>query len=170
MLTIILIISNLKSNNDLCSNIKCKYCGSNRVNKFGKQNNKQRYLCRKCKRTFKLEKDNRIKYSNDKRIRVIKMYLEGVGIRSIERLENIPNTLVIKWIKKFGKTIKEEIMKNINNNIPDDIKELKEKKNIEVLEGDEIVTYIKKNLKMGENKYGYGYLLTETGIKLLIFK
>ena len=79
------------------------------------------------------------------------MYLEGVGIRSIERLENIPNTLVIKWIKDFGKIIKE-------------------KKNIEVLEGDELRTYIKKNLKMGENKYGYGYLLTETGIKLLIFQ
>ena len=166
MLTIILI--------NMCNNLKCKYCGSSRVNKRDKQkyNNKQRYLCRDCKRIWTEGKDNRIKYSNDKRIRVIKMYLEGVGIRSIERLEKVSEPLILKWIKKFGKTIKEEIMKNINDNILDDIKELKEKKkkNIEVLEGYEIVTYIKKNLKMGENKYGYGYLLTETGIKLLIFQ
>ena len=156
----------------MCNNLKCPYCNSNRINKDGFVNkNIQRYLCRDCKRTFKLEKDNRIKYSDEKRMKVIKMYLEGVGIRSIERLENIPNTLVIKWIKKFGKTIKEEIIKQLNN-IPDNLKELKkkDKKNIEVLEGDEIVTYIKKNLKMVENKYGYGYLLTETEIKLLIFK
>ena len=158
----------------MCNNLKCKYCGSSRVNKRDKQkyNNKQRYLCRDCKRIWTEGKDNRIKYSNDKRIRVIKMYLEGVGIRSIERLEKVSEPLILKWIKKFGKTIKEEIMKNINDNIPDDIKELKEKKkkNIEILEGDELRSYVKKNLKMGENKYGYGYLLTETGIKLLIFK
>ena len=97
------------------------------------------------------------------------MYLESVGIRSIERLEKVSEPLILKWIKKFGKIIKERLKEEINN-IPDDIKELKEKKNIEVLEGDEIVTYVKKNLKMGENKYGYGYLLTETGIKLLIFQ
>ena len=87
----------------------------------------------------------------------------------LERLEKVSEPLILKWIKKFGKIIKERLKEEINN-IPDDIKELKEKKNIEVLEGDELRTYIKKNLKMGENKYGYGYLLTETEIKLLIFK
>ena len=58
--------------------LKCKYCGSSRVNKRDKQkyNNKQRYLCRDCKRIWtEGEKILRIKYSNDKRIRVIKMYL-----------------------------------------------------------------------------------------------
>ena len=136
------------------NNLKCKYCNGNRINKFGKQNNKQRYICRDCKRIWTEGKDNRIKYSNDKRIRVIKMYLEGVGIRSIERRMKVTDTTILRWIKKFGKTIKEEIMKNINDNIPDDIKELKEKKkkNIEVLEGDEIVTYVKERIKEKEIK------------------
>jgi len=93
---------------------------------------KKRYLCRDCKRTFREGKDNRIKYSNRKRIKAIKMVLEGVGIRSIERLENIPNTLILKWIKNFGSTIKELVMENLNN-IPDNIK----KEDIEILEGDE---------------------------------
>ena len=36
----------------MCNNLKCKYCGSNRINKRGKQkyNGKQRYLCRKARR------------------------------------------------------------------------------------------------------------------------
>ena len=153
----------------MCNNLKCKYCNGNRVNKFGKQNNKQRYICRDCKKTFILSKDKRKKYSEEFKMEVIKWYLENNGIRSIERRMKVTDTTILRWIKDFGKIIKERLKEEINN-IPDDIKELKEKKNIEVLEGDEIVTYIKKNLKMGENKYGYGYLLTETGIKLLIFK
>ncbi len=113
---------------------------------------------------------------------VIKWYLENNGIRSIERRMKVTDTTILRWIKDFGKIIKERLRKEIDN-IPDDLKELKEKKkkNIEVLEGDEIVTYVKErikeieikkeknNLKIDENKYGYGYLLTETGIKLLIF-
>ena len=36
----------------MCNNLKCKFCGSNRINKRGKQkyNGKQRYLCRKARR------------------------------------------------------------------------------------------------------------------------
>lgn len=147
------------------NNLKCKYCNSNRVNKMGILLGNQRYYCKDCKKTFREMKDRRIKYSDEKRIKVMKMYLEGIGIRSIERLEGISNVLILKWIKNFGKTIKEKIIEEANN-IPNDIK----KGDIEVLEGDEIVTYIKKNSKMEGNRSGYGFLLTETGIKLLIFK
>ena len=37
--------------NIICNNLKCKFCGSNRINKRGKQkyNGKQRYLCRKAR-------------------------------------------------------------------------------------------------------------------------
>ena len=35
----------------MCNNLKCKFCGSNRINKRGKQkyNDKQRYLCREAR-------------------------------------------------------------------------------------------------------------------------
>lgn len=155
--------------NDLNKNkesvCKCKYCNSNRINKMGTIYGKKRFLCRDCKRTFREGKDNRIKYSNKKRMKAIKMVLEGIGIRSIERLENIPNTLILRWIKNFGSTIKDIVIEDLNN-IPDDIK----KEDIEILEGDEIVTYVKKNSKMEDRTSGYGFLLTEEGIKLLIFK
>ena len=72
------------------------------------------------------------------------MYLENMGIRSIERLEHIPNTTVLVWIRKFGKMIKEKLRNETIDNIPDDLKELNKKDNIEILEADEIMTYVKK--------------------------
>ena len=153
----------------MCKDLKCKYCGGNRINRYGKQGDNQRYLCRDCKKVFIVNKDKRKKYSEEFKMEVIKWYLENVGIRSIERRMGVADTTILRWIKNFGKIIKERIIKEVNN-IPEDLKELKEKKDIEILEGDEIVTYIKKNLKMEDKTSGYGYLLTETGIKLLIFK
>ena len=52
-----------------------------------------------------------------------------MGIRSIERVKNVPNTLVLKWIKKFGTLVKDNLIKkannielnNNNNNIKDNI-------------------------------------------------
>ena len=60
--------------------------------------------------------------------------------------------------------------KLFSGNAPDDLKELKKKDNIEILEADEIMTYVKKNLKIKDKISGYGYLLIETAIKLLTLK
>ena len=48
----------------MCNNLKCKFCGSDRINKRGKQkyNGKQRYLCRDCGKIWTDGKDNRLKY------------------------------------------------------------------------------------------------------------
>jgi len=37
------------------------------------------------------------------------MYLEGVGIRSIERLEGVSSPLIIKWIRQTSTTIQETL-------------------------------------------------------------
>lgn len=107
--------------------------------------------------------------------------------------KGVHNSVIGKWIKKMGNNIK-EMLDRVKNNIADNIK----KEDIEILEVDEIVTYIKKNSKTGDKTSGYGFLLTlpsvvssiadrqakmiwqanhfsascltETGIKLLIFK
>ena len=82
----------------------------------------------------------------------------------------VSDTTIIRWIRKFGKMIKERLRNETIDNIPDDLKELKKKDNIEILEADEIMTYVKKNLKIKEKISGYGYLLIETAIKLLTLK
>ena len=113
------------------------------------------------------------------------MYLENVSIRSIERLEGVSEPLILKWIKKMGKEIKNKFNESINK-IKDNINNIDEKdikkENIEILEIDEIVTYIKKNLKIMEKEKEketekekeisstYGLLLIGTKIALLDLK
>lgn len=134
--------------------ILCKHCGSENIVKDGFIKGKQRYLCKSCSKTFRIG-DNREKYDIHKKVRIIKLYTEGVGIRSIERLEEVPSSLIIHWIRSFAKIIREKIC---SIKVPDNAKE------IEILEMDELFTYYQKKVK----EPMFGLLLTETGIKLLI--
>lgn len=40
-----------------------------------------------------------------RRVECIKLYLEGVGFRGIERLTGVPHTTVLSWVKKLGDDI-----------------------------------------------------------------
>lgn len=117
---------------------------------------KQRYQCKDCKRTCRFG-DKRVVHSHEKRMKVIKCYLEGVGIRSIERLENVHNPLIISWIRSFSKKLQEKLQ---NQKVSEDIR------NIEILELDELFTYCQKKLQ----KSTFGLLLIGTEMKLLISK
>jgi transposase-like protein len=135
----------------------CKGCGSVKLTKNGK--NKlgiQRYRCGECGGTF-IEGDGRLKHGLEKRLKVIRMYLEGVGIRSIERLEGVSNPLIIYWIRHFAALIRKEIRRRP---IPDTPKD------IAIVEIDELFTYYKKR----PNEHIYGLLLTETETRLLTSK
>ncbi len=132
----------------------CKYCGNENVLKNGIVKGKQRYLCRECGRTFRAG-DGREKYSMEQKIKVVKLFTEGMGIRSIERVENIPSSLIVYWIRSFSKMLKAKLCAT---EIPAELKE------IEILEMDELFTYYQKKIK----KPMSGLLWTETGIKLLI--
>ena len=132
----------------------CKHCGSASLVKNGYVQGKQRYLCKDCNKTFR-EGDNRERYSAEQKIRVIKLYTEGMGLRAIERLEGISVALLIHWIRNFSKIIRAKLC---STEIPDDAKE------ISILEVDELFTYFQKKPK----KPMCGLLWTETGIKLLI--
>ncbi|MDR1494481.1 MAG: hypothetical protein LBI29_00390 [Rickettsiales bacterium] len=84
--------------------IKCVHRESERINMSGiVDGGKQRYYCRDYGRTFGGGSDRRIKYSDEKRLRVLKLYLDNVGLGSIERLENVSVALVPEWFKKFAK-------------------------------------------------------------------
>ena len=73
------------------------------------------------------------------------------GKTSIERILKVSNVLILNWIKNIGKNIE----RIINNN---DIEKKKNKKNINILEMDELYSYVKKN----EIKLKYKLLLIET--------
>jgi transposase-like protein len=141
--------------------IKCKKCGNSKLIKNGLVLGKQRYRCKECNFNFRIG-DKREKYSDKEKMRVIELYLENCGIRSIERITGIYNNLISHWIKRFSSIIK--------NNINKDLEKIKSKQDIQIMEIDELVTYIKKNQKMAENISLYGLLSTEKETKLLILK
>jgi transposase-like protein len=61
----------------------CKGCGSSDLVKNGlSPEGAQKYKCKSCAGTYR-SCYNRLKHSMDKRISVVKMHLEGIGIRSI---------------------------------------------------------------------------------------
>ena len=134
--------------------ICCKYCGNEKLVSNGIVKAKQRYLCRECGKTSR-SGDNGEKYGIEQKIKIAKLFTEGRGIRSIERVENIPSSLIIHWIRGFSKMLKAKLCAT---EVPAELKE------IEILEMDELFTYYQKKVK----KPMSGLLWTETGIKLLI--
>ncbi|HSQ97704.1 MAG TPA: hypothetical protein VLL98_03210 [Rickettsiales bacterium] len=136
--------------------IKCKYCRGEKLSKFGKYKGFQRYKCKSCNKVFTDKEDTRYKmdkYDLNKRKLAITMYINNVGIRSIERILNVPNELILNWIKNIGKNL-EQIIENNK-------KQIKTTKKIEILEMDELWSYIKKN-KI-KSKYGLLLIEMETG-------
>jgi hypothetical protein len=109
-----------------------------------------------------VEGDKRQKYTMADHLKVIKLYLENCGIRTIERLTGIRNSQISKWIEDIAKHVKSEMLKAQHsvNSIND----------IAILEIDELCTYIKKDLRTEESLPSYGLLLIEGRIKLLILR
>jgi len=125
-------------------NIKCKHCNNKECIKQGiqynKTGNKQIYKCKKCKKVFVLGdgRYNMKKYPLKLREQVIKAYLSRTSIRGLEYTFDIHNSLISKWIKSCGKKLE-----TLQNKIE---KYKRSPKNIDILEVDELFTYIKKNL------------------------
>lgn len=134
----------------------CKHCGSDKRVKNGYVHGKQRWKCKDCGKTYR-EGDLRERYSNEKRLRCIKWYLEGAGIMAIERMEGVPNPLIIKWIRKFSKILRQRL-----NEVPIP----KDAKDIQILELDELFSYCQKKL----TKSTYGLLLIGSEVRLLTLK
>ena len=141
--------------------LSCKSCGSEEYVKNGKMRGAQRYKCKLCGYNF-IGGDKRIKYGISDRLKVLKLYLENCGIRTIERLTGIRNRQISLWIEEAASNIRSELEKKS--------KEFKDIREIEILEVDELCTYVKKNQKMVENSSLYGLLLIGSQVKLLTLR
>lgn len=144
--------------------IKCKFCSGLKIVKNGFVRNLQRYKCRSCGKNFiKGDKRENELYSNQTRNMVIRMYLNNCGIRRIAHILSLPLSTTFGWIKKAGKIV-DEMVKNKNEEFD----------KIDILEMDELFTYVKKNQeqikKQGKelaNIPEYGLLWIGTDLKLL---
>jgi len=84
---------------------KCPYCYSECLVKDGIVRGKQRYRCKKCLKrtsTFKLRGKPLMMKEN-----AIRLYLEGLGLRSIARFLNVSQVTIMKWVKVFAKALPE---------------------------------------------------------------
>ena len=101
------------------------------------QSQKQRYRCKNCNEN-QAETDGRVKYSGAERKYALVMYLEDCGFRRIARImskifgKHYRHQTIMNWIKKAGLKV---------------LKENSKQEQMDVVEMDELYTYIKKGRK-----------------------
>jgi len=115
--------------------ITCPNCKSDKQVKSGFVRDKQRYKCKDCGCNFTLN-DNRRKYDNKIRNLAVRMYLNNCGFRRISSVLEVPLSTCFLWIKNAGKIV-DEMVKDKKERID----------SIEILEMDELYTYVKKKPK-----------------------
>ncbi len=120
--------------------VNCPKCGSQHCVKDGIVKGKQRYQCKTChyRHTVRYRGAN-----NDVKRQALELYLEGLGFRSIGRFLKYSHVAVYNWIKSYGAGIEE----------------LRSDSGVEVVEMDEMHTYIGRK----KTTVGFGLLLIDMG-------
>ena len=114
--------------------MNCPKCQSNQIRKNGHRRDKQNYQCKNCGRQF-LDFYSTKGYSSTIKEECLKMYVNGLGFRAIERVKGVNHNTVIRWVKQVANLIPEPPE---NYEIP------------EVGEIDELQTFVgKKKIKSG---------------------
>jgi AcrR family transcriptional regulator/transposase-like protein len=78
----------------------CPDCQSDRVAKNGRQQGKQRYICRECGRQF-LDRYTQRGYPLEIRQRCLDLHAQGISFREIERQTGVDCNTVINWVKSL---------------------------------------------------------------------
>ncbi|MEL6221543.1 MAG: hypothetical protein AAFR31_02750 [Cyanobacteria bacterium J06627_8] len=79
--------------------MKCPTCNSSETRKNGYRQGRQCYQCKQCGRQF-LESYRSWQYSDDVKALCLRMYQNGMGLRSIERATGIHNTTLMHWVRE----------------------------------------------------------------------
>ena len=113
------------------------------------------YKCKNCGHHYVIG-DKRSKYSMRDRLLSLKLYRRGMSLRAVAEIVKTNNVTVLKWIRKFGKELKEQILSMSMNEVVSG----------DVIEIDEIWHYCKKN----KENYGFGLLILGSEEKSLPLK
>ena len=129
---------------------KCPKCAGTELVKNGIIGQRQRFRCKPCRYNFTVSK-----IGNSVRtyyvIKALQLYLEGVGLREIERLLGVSHVSVMKWVKKYGITAPHN-----NEYYP----------TYKVLNHSELTEFMSKR----ENVEGAGMIITELGDKFMLIR
>jgi transposase-like protein len=94
--------------NNTSKNIKlmqCPECQSSYVNKNGHKKGKQNYICVNCARQFIDCYQPHKGYSSEVKRKCLKIYVNGLGFRAIERMKGVHHTTIINWVKQVGELL-----------------------------------------------------------------
>ncbi len=85
--------------------MQCPYCESTKIRKNGKRKGKQNHICTKCNHQFIDVYDPPKGYSEEMKQECLKMCLNGMGFRGIERVKGVHHTTIIYWVKQLGEKL-----------------------------------------------------------------
>jgi transposase-like protein len=85
--------------------MKCPEGKSNYVNKNVHKKGKQNYICVECGRQFIECYQPHNGYSQGVKHECLKMYVNGMGFRAIERIKCVHHTTIINWVKQVGELL-----------------------------------------------------------------
>ena len=79
--------------------VQCPECGSTNISKNGKRQGKQNHICNLCRRQFIENPSPRSGYPEDLKRECLKMYVNGLGFRAIERIKGVHHTMVTELVE-----------------------------------------------------------------------
>jgi transposase-like protein len=82
--------------------MQCPECGSTNTCKNGHRRGKQNHICTDCRRQFIEDYQPHLGYSEEVKRECLKMYVNGMGFRGIERVKGVHHTTVITWVRQVG--------------------------------------------------------------------
>ena len=80
----------------------CPHCQSDRVAKNGHHQDKQRYVCKACKRQF-VDRYTIRGYPPETKQGCLNLHRAGISFREIERQTGVSHNTVINWVKELDK-------------------------------------------------------------------
>lgn len=143
----------------------CKFCHSKNIIKNGKPKGLQRYYCKDCERE-QIVGDRRQSHNNEIKKAALVLYLEGNGFRGIARSlskifkSKISFQIVAHWINSAGTIVQNEVVKRQKESFTS-------RKDLAVVEMDELYTYIKKNLAKTSKQESGQAITPESGLLLI---
>jgi transposase-like protein len=85
--------------------MQCPECESTHTRKNGHRRGKQNYICVGCGRQFIEHYTPQPGYSDEVKRECLKMSVNGLGFRAIERFKGVHHTTVITWVKQVGELL-----------------------------------------------------------------
>ncbi len=82
--------------------MECPTCNSTHICKNGSRCGKQNHRCLQCGRQFVSDPQSYRGYSDALRQQCLKMVVNGMGFRAIERVTGVHHTTVIQWVRAVG--------------------------------------------------------------------